>query len=258
MPRRIDQHPYISRAVPIDDLQVDGRTVTAYAATFGDPYPVADFQGRYHEIINRNAFNRHLGQHGTGSVKVMVNHGMTPFMTPSERFSLPVGTPIDIKPDGRGLLTVTRYANTDLADEILQLIRDGAITTQSFRGPVFRTAPERRESGNRVLERLELGLTEYGPVAMTPANPEAKIVALRAALTADDLDSLTEEEREQLRRLLEGSTPIDDPVVDDGPPPETPDTPDTTEEEVPVSDPSNELEIAAAKAAALRLREETP
>lgn len=251
---RLDRLPIIERAVPISDVEVKGRTVTAYAATFDDPYPVADFDGRYDEIINRAAFNRHLGQHGISRIKVMMNHGMTPFMTPSERFSLPVAVPQEVRPDGRGLLTVSRYANTELADEILQLIDDGVITTQSFRGPVIRSAPARQIKGRRTIERLELGIIEYGPVALLEANPNAKIVALRSALTVGDLDELTDEEKQHLRELLQiGTQP--EPEVEDGPPvEEPPDTPDTTDQ-VPVADPSTNPDMRALANRQRRRRE---
>lgn len=222
---KLDTFPVMTRSVPLRDIERtgDGRTVTAYAATFDEPYPVSDFDGQYDEVINRTAFNRHLGQHGYGAVKVLVNHGMTMFMTPSERFGLPVGTPLDVKPDGTGLLTVTRYANTELADEVLQLIDDGAITAMSFRGPIIRSSPAQRVGGRRTIERLELGLIEYGPVALQGANPNARIMAVRSLMLSDQLDELTDEERAELLAALQSGTPLDSPAD------ETPDTLDTAE-----------------------------
>jgi len=232
---KLDEFPVLTRSVPLRDIERaggDGRTVTAYAATFDDAYSVSDFDGQYDEVINRTAFNRHLGQHGYGGVKVLVNHGMTMFSTPSERFGLPVGTPLDVRPDGTGLLTVTRYANTDLADEVLQLIDDGAITAMSFRGPIIRSAAPKRVDGRRTIERLELGLIEYGPVALMPANPNARIMAVRSLMLAEQLEELSDEERAELLAALQAGTPdVDPPAVET-------DTPDTAEP-APVADPSN-------------------
>jgi HK97 family phage prohead protease len=227
--------------VPLLDIErsgSDGRTVTAYAATFDDPYPVSDFDGQYDEVINRTAFNRHLGQHGFGGVKVLLNHGMTMFHTPSERFGLPIGTPLDVRPDGKGLLTVTRYANTDLADEVVQLIEDKAITAMSFRGPIIRSAPAKRVNGRRTIERLELGLIEYGPVALAPANPNARIMAVRALMLADQLDELSDAERAELLAALQATTPAGDPVA------VAPDTLDTADP-APVDDPSIDIDLLA-------------
>jgi HK97 family phage prohead protease len=237
---KLDTFPVLTRSMPLLDLErsgSDGRTVTAYASTFDDPYPVSDFDGQYDEIINRTAFNRHLGQHGFGGVKVLVNHGMTMFQTPSERFGLPIGTPLDVRPDSKGLLTVTRYANTDLADEVLQLIEDDAITAMSFRGPIIRSAAPVRVAGRRTIERLELGLIEYGPVALAPANPNARIMAVRALMLAEQLEELTDDERAELLAALQAATPTPDPVV-------SPDTPDTAEP-APVADPSIDIDLLA-------------
>jgi HK97 family phage prohead protease len=239
---KLDEFPVLTRSVPLLDLErsgSDGRTVTAYAATFDDPYPVSDFDGQYDEIINRTAFNRHLGQHGFASVKVLVNHGMTMFQTPSERFGLPVATPVDVRPDGTGLLTVSRYANTELADEVLQLIEDGAVTSMSFRGPIIRSGKPYRRDNRRTIERVELGLIEYGPVALLPANPNARIMAVRSLMLADQLGELTDEERAELLEALQAITPVEpDPVAVD------PDTPDTAVE-APVADPSIDIDLLA-------------
>jgi HK97 family phage prohead protease len=204
---------FIERSIPLTDFEIsrtDGRTVTAYAATFGDLYPVVDQFGDYDEEINRTAFNRELGR-GIGHVSVFYNHGMTALGTPSDRNSSPIGTPLEIRPDGRGLLTVTRYAATPLGDEILELIRSEALRFQSFRGPVYATARRRTSAGRTILERTALGLKEYGPTAF-PANDRAGIIAVRSTLLAEQIETLTDEQRAELARLLTFSpTPQDTP-----------------------------------------------
>jgi len=208
---------YIERSIPLTDFEIsraDGRTVTAYAATFDHPYPVADQHGDYDEEIQRTAFNRELGR-GFAHVSVMFHHGMTAFGTPSSGDnSRPVGTPIEIKPDGRGLLTVTRYAKTPLGDEMLELIRSEALRFQSFRGPIYDKPVVRRGSnGRNLIVRTALGLTEYGPT-MFPVNYGAEILALRATALADSIAAMPEEAREQLARLIISPTPQDTPHLD--------------------------------------------
>jgi phage head maturation protease len=208
--------PMIERSIPLTDFEIsrtDGRTVTAYAATFGDLYPVIDQFGDYDEEISRVAFNRELGR-GFGHVGVFYNHGMTALGTPSDRNSSPVGTPLDIRPDGRGLLTVTRYAPTPLGEEILELIRSEALRFQSFRGPVYDTVRKRSGAGRLILERTALGLTEYGPTAM-PANSRAEIIAVRSTALAEQIEALTDDQRAELARLLTTSpTPPETPHDD--------------------------------------------
>ncbi len=205
---------YIERSVPLADFEIsrsDGRTVTAYAATFDHAYPVADHDGEYDEVINRTAFNRELGR-GFAHVSVMFHHGMTAFGTPSSGDnSRPVGTPIDIRADGKGLLTVTRYAKTALGDEMLELIRSEALRFQSFRGPVYDKSVVRRAAGGgRLIERTALGLTEYGPT-MFPANQQAAILAVRSTALAEQIAAMPEEAREALARLIISPTPQDTP-----------------------------------------------
>jgi len=225
--------PIIERSAPLIDLDVstDKRTVTAYVATFGNSYPVVDQYGDYDEEIDRSAFNRELGR-GFRHVAALFNHGMTVWSTPSERFSMPYGTAIDIRPEAKGLITVTRMANNDLADEILDGYNEGSIKFHSFRGPIYKSAPDVMRSGRTVKRRVALGLKDYGP-APFPANSGAELVAIRSQMLAEQLGEMTPDERRELAALIEESTHLDPaPVasVDDGQPP-APNTVDTSDRE---------------------------
>ena len=188
------------RLYPLEDIHIlrsadggDGRTVEAFAAVFDDPAEIQDFEGHYVEVIDRAAFNKVIADASRarggfpGSVKVLYNHGMTIQGTPSERFSMPIGVPVDIRAEQRGLLTRTRYNETPLSDEILENIRAGSITSQSFTGRIVRSDPQLRRgdrhrpdsSGElRTVRRTELGLREYGPV-LWPAYSGAEILGVR-------------------------------------------------------------------------------
>lgn len=226
------QRPQITRAFDLLDMQIerggDGRTVTAYAATFADPYEVRDVHGHYYEEINRSAFNRTISR-GIEKVGVFYNHGRTLDGQPSSEFSIPIGVPLEIKPDGKGLLTVTRYSKSPTAERILQDIRDGVIRTQSFRGPIFQDAPPRRhQSGLPLVERMQLGLIEYGPAGI-PINHGAEMMSVRSMtdLLTVDIEDLSDEERAELRAALDAhqSAPPPAPVTDgtaDGPVVEAP------------------------------------
>jgi HK97 family phage prohead protease len=189
----------------------DGRTVEAYAAVFGEPAEIQDHEGHYVEVIDPGAFNRAIDHASRarggfpGSVKVLWNHGRDLSGSPSDRFSMPIGIPVDIRAEARGLLTRTRYSETPLADEVLENIRAGSITSQSFTGRIMRSDPQLRRgdrhrpdsAGNlRTVRRTELGLREYGPV-LWPAYSGAEIVGVRMstpgayALDPDELDEGT-------------------------------------------------------------------
>lgn len=186
----------IYRTYALDDMGImrggDGRTVEAYAAVFNTPAEIHDHMGHYVERIDGKAFNRQLGliRNDLGKVKVHYNHGFTLHGTPSDLGSVPIGKPLEIRADGRGLRTVTRYNKSDLADAVLESIRNGEITGQSFRGQIYKSNPDklpkvRRGADLPTVTRLELGLIEYGPTPM-PAYEEAGILAVRTALAALD------------------------------------------------------------------------
>jgi HK97 family phage prohead protease len=200
------------RAFPLADIQIsrsgDGRTVEAYAAMFGTPYEVRDQHGHYMEVIDRAAFNRTLAGGAGQSAMCLYNHGMSVVDgKPDPMAQIPIGTPLEIKPDGQGLLTVTRYNKSPYADEVLEAIRNGAIRSQSFRGRIIRSSPDRvptrsRSGGLPTITRHELGLTDYGPTPI-PVNAGAAIMAIRSRedLLAD-FAALPDDDRLELLRSL--------------------------------------------------------
>lgn len=187
------------RSYRLEDISIrsdgDGRTVEALAATFDQPYRVSDRDGVYEEVIERSAFNKTLADNGL-RFGVFYNHGMDLYGGPSDRYAMPLGTPVELRADARGLVTVTRYARTEVADEVLELIRSGAITAQSFSGRFVHSDPKRAPRGGfrpgedgalRTVRRLEVSLREYGPTPF-PANPGALVHSVRQTLLAPTHD----------------------------------------------------------------------
>ncbi len=179
-----------ARSWALDDIHIlrtadgysDGRTVEAYAAVFDTPTEITDQHGHYMEVIARSAFNRQIGL-GLDRVGVYYHHGLTIHGTPSDLGSVPIGSPVEIRADGRGLRTVTRFNTSPLAESVLDAIRNGDIRGYSFRGRIFKSNPSRMPTARRgalpTVTRTELGLTEYGPTP-TPAYADAGILAVRA------------------------------------------------------------------------------
>jgi len=212
-----------ARSWALDDIQIlraadghgDGRTVEAYAAVFDIPAEITDQHGHYNEVIARTAFNRTLA-HGIDRVGVFYNHAMTMHGTPASGVgSVPIGSPVDIKADGKGLRTVTRYNRSEMADAVLEAIRNGDIKGYSFRGRIVQSNPARvpRSRGSQLptITRTELGLTEYGPTPV-PAYVDAGVLAIRSKLN-EISESLT-----ALTRTITPSTPQDpddDPATPD-------------------------------------------
>lgn len=208
-----------TRSFPLEDIKVrsggDGRTVEAYAAVFDQTVPISDADGRYMERIDPAAFNKTLADKKT-RFGVLYNHGMTIYGTPSERGSMPIGTPLEVRADSRGLLTVTRYNRTGLAEEALEAIREGAITAQSFAGSFIRSDKMKPRGGKfgpdargdlPVVTRQEINLREYGPTPF-PAYSEAAIVGVRANVSDTDMMLL----QLILENLADGDRALD-PIV---------------------------------------------
>lgn len=129
---------------------------------------------------------------------------------------MPIGTPVEVEADGRGVRTVTRYNRTALADEVLESITSGAITGQSFTGTVRRSDIPTPRGGFRpaadgtlpLVTRMEMGLKEYGPTPF-PVYETASITAVRADLSDADKSLLN-----MLLVQLAASDAALDPIVD--------------------------------------------
>ncbi len=216
------------RSYTLEDIEIqrggDGRTVTAYAAMFGQPYEVRDQHGHYMEELERSAFNRTLANgNALKSAVCLYNHGFTSSGTADMLGSVPLGTPLEIRAEPRGLLTVTRYNKSALADATLEAIRNGDIKSQSFRGRIYRSTPDRvpRTKPGQPLPtvvRHELGLSDYGPTPFA-VNAAAEIVAVRArTLLEAELEQLPADEREELIRRYVPTPHDEDPADEDATP----------------------------------------
>lgn len=172
----------IERLVQLDDFDIKrtsaGREVTAYAAVFDEDAEIRDQHGHYVEGINRSAFNRTLS-HGISRVGVFYNHGIDLSGRPNGLLSVPFATPLEIKPDGRGLITRSLYNDGELADAVLAAWKGGQIKGQSFRGRVYQSRKTGKVGNLDRIERMELGLKEYGPTH-SPAYDGAGLVAIRS------------------------------------------------------------------------------
>lgn len=188
-----------TRAFPLEDIRIrsgsDGRTVEAYAAVFNSPAEIHDRDGHYLEQIAPSGFNKAIADAApSGSrtgwlTKVMFNHGRDMYGNSAAEYSMPLGVPLEVKADSRGLLTVTRYARTALADTVLELIREGAIAAQSFQGRFVRSDKRTPRGGFKpstdgtltLVTRDEVSLMEYGPTPF-PAYTDAAVVGVRGQL----------------------------------------------------------------------------
>lgn len=103
-------------------------------------------EGPYDERFIAGSFQRTIAERG-GRVKLRAQH---------QRFPLPVGRFHLIREDSAGLYGEAVVSKTDLGDEVLELVRDGALDSWSVG---FRPIRHRRASDGAT-ERTEVSLRE--------------------------------------------------------------------------------------------------
>jgi HK97 family phage major capsid protein len=103
-------------------------------------------------------------------------------------WSVPLGKPLEMKPDKRGLYTVTRFDPGPENDRILTAIQSQSLRGMSYTGVFVQSDPERsgysqykpdRNGELPLVTRKEIALIEYGPTPI-PAFVTAEIVGVRA------------------------------------------------------------------------------
>src|SRR5439155_12932680 len=124
------------------------------------------------------------------------------------------------------------YNRTPLADEVLEAIKEGAITGQSFSGRMLQSTPKRgpfrpsRGGELPTVTRSEIALREYGPTPF-PAYEDASIMGVRALLRAYELGGVDLESEDDdgllavLRAAITGRGDTDDASATPEPEPET-------------------------------------
>lgn len=237
----------ISRWVAVDDMEIHrvnrkAREVTAYATFFGQPAEIRDKHGHYFEEINRAAFNRTIS-HGIGRVQVFYNHGYDLTGRPNMLGAVPIATPREVKPDGRGLLTISRYNDGEVADAVLAAWEGGQIKGQSFSGRVYQDREIGEREGIPHVERTELGLREYGPTH-SPAYDGDGLVMIRSQ---DDLAELV---RSMIQDIAAGTHQAPSADSSTG---ATADAPGTEDEDSTSGHSSRNARVARARAARIRL-----
>lgn len=238
----------IRRWVALDDVDIKrvdrkGREVTAYAAVFGEPAEITDKHGHYWEEINRAAFNRTVS-HGIGRVQVFYNHGYDLTGRPNMLGAIPIATPREIKPDGRGLITRSYYNDGEVADAVLAAWSGGQIRGQSFSGKVHQDRVMGERDGLEHIERTELGLREYGPTH-SPAYDTDGLLAIRSQ---DDLAELVRSMIQEIAAGTSSTSPEAGTTGSTGAPP-----PASEDEDSAPGHSSRNHRLAVARAARMRL-----
>lgn len=158
----------------------DGRTMIGYPIVFDQWTEISGWEGNFLERIDPAALTKTLKER-RDRVKVLFNHGMDPQIGDK-----PLGKPSVMEPRARGLYVEVPLARVSFNDDLIELMKVGAIDGQSFRFSVTRDEwedePDPSDDNPRGLpQRIirELKLYEFGPVTF-PAY-EATTVGIRGA-----------------------------------------------------------------------------
>ena len=169
------------KQISFESGTVDGRTIMGYAARFGNVDQVGD-------VIVKGAFKKTL--EGQGRIKTFYNH------------MIPIGKPVKMYEDDKGLYTESVISRTPKGDEILELVKDGVIGEMSI---AYEVIQESMDAARKIRVLKELKLFEFGPVDF-PANPEAIITGMKTLADrvsqARDISGL-EPLKKELKALLD-------------------------------------------------------
>lgn len=158
---------HLHRITPTDlEVRSDGRTVTGIAVPFGAPAEIRTARGAYTETFLRGAFTRTIAERGH-RVKFCAEH---------DRGSPPLGRALLLREDSAGLYGEFKVSATVAGDEVLELIRDGALDALSIG---FRAVTDRWNADRTAVDRVEAALYEVSACAF-PVYDEARVLAVRS------------------------------------------------------------------------------
>lgn len=144
----------------------DGRTVHGIAAPFNRPAPIAEMGRRFDEVIVPGAFAKTIGERAS-RIKFLAQH---------RRDENPLGVFTAMREDSAGLYVEARVSKTAAGDDVLELVRDGALDGWSIG---FSPIREQWSSDRSQRQLHEVRLAEVSLVTF-PAYDDARVVGVRA------------------------------------------------------------------------------
>ena len=148
------------RVAPIHlELREDGRTLAGLAVPYNQPARI----GKYMETFASGVFGDVEPEH-------------VPLLAVHDRESLPIGRALAFTDTPQGLEAELRVSKTQLGDDVLELVRDGAATGLSVG---FIPVQDRWNREKTIVERVKARLMELSITAF-PAYEDARILAVRS------------------------------------------------------------------------------
>lgn len=167
------------KSVGFKSEDIEGRTFRGYASTYDK-----DLGG---DIIVPGAFAKTLAERGQ-RVKVLWQH------------SEPIGRPVEMREDSKGLYVEALVSKTRLGDEALELMKDGVIDQMSIGYSVPAGKSESQTDGTRIIK--ELKLYEFSAVTF-PMNEAAVITGVKTIRDALKMGkAIDDDSKAQLAEML--------------------------------------------------------
>lgn len=158
----------------IRDSDPNGRTIHGTAVPFGAPTRIWDWEdGEYDEIFVKGAFAKTIGERGD-KVKLLSQH--------DRNSQLPLGRATSLVEESGGLAAEFYVSKTERGDEVLELVRDGALDSFSI-GFIPISKDVRVDNGAKTVTRTEVSLREVSVVTF-PAYESATIEGARCEADA--------------------------------------------------------------------------
>ena len=172
-------------------IDPDERTFEGYASSYGN----TDSDG---DVIEQGAFAKSIKEaFPSGAIKVLWQHD------PHQ----PIGRPVDMREDSKGLWVKSRISKTAKGDEAIELMRDGVINRLSVG---FSIPTNKSQIGLDGIRRITEGkLFEYSLVTW-PANDQAIITGVKTLkeLRGFADNSLSDKTRKELLAELASITAL--------------------------------------------------
>lgn len=173
-------------------MDPDARTFEGYAAAYGNVDSDND-------IIEQNAFAKSIKEgFPSGRIKVLWQH----------KTDTPIGMPVDMREDGKGLWVKSRISKTAKGDEAIELMRDGVIDRLSVGFSI--PGGKSQIDGQGIRHIYEGKLFEYSLVTWS-ANDQAIITGVKTLKEMREFaegGSLSAKAREELLAELASITAL--------------------------------------------------
>lgn len=154
-------------ALELKTVDYGARTIAGHAAAWA--------LDRVGDVIDQGAFTKTLSEKAPSDVAVFIGHDMS---------ALPVGIPVTLKVDGRGLYTETKVFDGPAGDNLLAvakgLLAHGQTLGLSIGYRVRASSPD-RVNGKMVRRLTDIDLIEFSYAArQSIANPAALVTGVKA------------------------------------------------------------------------------